>query len=934
MRPIKERVFRRIFRISRYHAWLVLIVVLVITGATGYYVRNIPIRSSFLALLPRNDPLVDEYRHTEETLLQTDYLALLVTLQHPDSLSSVQRQERLLAAAKAISGPLKADSGFSSVTYLQEPAPQIPDQYLVLYRLNKEELSRIEGSIALAQRSIVSGEASSLPKVDLTNAYQQVSQTFDRALANGGLGAGTAATSSIESQLQGVSGLNQAVLGAIDGIGSLPAVTSAVQDLTRIFAPSKSEVTRTPQPYLSPDGTQLLMTVQPVYPSERGVSYCTAVMKTLRSDLSGVDLASLGVTVGITGTYAYNAETNTVINNDMERTTIISSIGVLVIFFLAFGSISYSLIALVPLLVSVVLTMGWAKLAVGGFNLLTTFLPALVLGLGIDYAIHLISRYSEERRKGVSLNRALYISILRKGDASFVAAVTTALVFLGLLFSHSRALFEMGVITSMGVLIAFAVTLVLLPSLLTLLHFVFRVRHREGAINYTPHLARYFHAVTSKGRAIFVIILILTFFILFQAAQTRFIFASNDMVPHVKSQDVLADIQAHFGESSAAIGDSFVFFAPNEQALSTVVSKLKSNSLVTQVDSALQLLPVNLSEQQKVLNSLDIPAYIAQLDLLDKSLADRASAQAQIRTLLTQFGFLQYAAALNGEVDITLLATKIQQELLTVQEHLRSLDVTQAQARIVALRDALTTFDQDLAQVRDLPSVETLLRDILKGLPEGITARYIAPNGDYIVRAWVSPAIYTGDNLQKFDTFAASFSNHYFGMPLVAKQLEMYMKRDFLVSTFLAIFLIAVTMWRSLGGWVRTVLAASPLILGYIWMLGGMRLLQIDFNFINITISPLLIGVGVDNGIHILHRYREERENDPQGALERGNQKTAVAVIVTSLTTMLVFASLLFARTPGLRILGVSALLGLGFTLLFSLLFLPAALHVEGGKRV
>lgn len=934
MRPIKERVFRRIFRLSRYHAWLVLIGVLLLTGATTYYVRNIPIRSSFLALLPQNDPLVNEYRHTEESLLQTDYLALLVTLQNPDELSSAERRKKLLAAAEAISKQVKADPGFSSVTYLQEPAPEIPDQYLVLYRLDKQELSQIEQSITLAQQSIASGESSALPKVDLTNAYQQVGQAFDQALSNGGLGGGGSGTAAIETQLDGVSNLNQAVLGTIDGINNLPAVTSAVQDLTRIFAPSQAEVTRSPEPYLSPDNTRLLMTVQPVYPSERGVSYCTTVMKSLRGDLGGVDLASLGVTVGVTGTYAYNDETNSVINRDMERTTIISSVGVLVIFFLAFGSISYSLIALIPLLVSVVLTMGWAKIAVGGFNLLTTFLPALVLGLGIDYAIHLISRYSEERRRGVSLNRALYIAILRKGDASFVAAVTTALVFLGLLFSHSRALFEMGVITSMGVLIAFAVTLVLLPALLTLLHFVFRVRHREGAINYAPHLARFFHGVTSKGRAIFVIILILTFFILFQAAQTRFIFASTDMVPRVKSQDVLADIQKHFGASSAALGDSFVFFASDEQALSTVVSKLKSNSLVTQVDSALQLLPVNLSEQQKVLNNLNIPAYIAQLDLLDKSLADRASAQTQIRTLLTQFGLLQYVAALNGEVDVALLGSKIQQELLTVQNRLRELDVATARGRVEALRDALTTFDQDLAQVRDLPSVETLLRDILKGLPEGIAARFMAPNGDYIVRAWIAPAIYNGDNLQQFDAFAASFSDHYFGMPLVAKQLEMYMKRDFLVSTLLALLLITITLWRSLGGWVRTVLAASPLLLGYIWMLGGMRLLQIDFNFINITISPLLIGVGVDNGIHILHRYREERELDPQGALERGSQKTAVAVIITSLTTMLVFASLLFARTPGLRILGISALLGLGFTLLFSLVFLPAALHVEGGKRV
>jgi predicted RND superfamily exporter protein len=153
-------------------------------------------------------------------------------------------------------------------------------------------------------------------------------------------------------------------------------------------------------------------------------------------------------------------------------------------------------------------------------------------------------------------------------------------------------------------------------------------------------------------------------------------------------------------------------------------------------------------------------------------------------------------------------------------------------------------------------------------------------------------------------------------------------------STLIAIVLIIIVLWQSLRGWVRTLLAASPLVLGYIWMLGGMRLLSIDFNFLSIIISPLLIGIGVDNGIHVLHRTIEERSLNPDGAIERGTEATAVAVIVTSLTTMLVFGSLLAARTPGLRMLGTSALLGIGFSLLFSLLFLPAALRVEGGRRV
>ncbi|MFC2078324.1 MMPL family transporter, partial [Candidatus Bipolaricaulota bacterium] len=304
------------------------------------------------------------------------------------------------------------------------------------------------------------------------------------------------------------------------------------------------------------------------------------------------------------------------------------------------------------------------------------------------------------------------------------------------------------------------------------------------------------------------------------------------------------------------------------------------------------------------------------------------------RGLLAQFALLQYGASLNGLVGIAFASSDIFNQLREIQLRLDALDAVQAQASVAALRAALETLDSNLVAVRDLPAVETLLRDILLAYPEGIRSRYLTSDGDFIVQARVSRAIFDGGNLASFNRFVASFSDDYFGMPLVAQRLEDYMKRDFFLSTGLAAVLILVVLRGSLRGWVRALLAATPLVLGYIWMLGGMRLFSIDFNFLSITISPLLIGIGVDNGIHILHRTIEERLMQPEGAVERGASMTAVAVIVTSLTTMLVFGSLLAARTPGLRMLGVSALLGIGFSLVFSLLFLPAALHVEGGRRV
>ena len=935
MRPLKERLLQGVYRITRYHAWWVVLFFALVAGFGAYYAMDVPLRSSFMDLLPTDDPLVNQFRETQRYTTANDYIAIHLKL--TEDVPFEEREARLLGFAERVAESLEGDPEILLVTYLQDLTPAIPEQYLYLFDLSEEELGKIEQSINLARSAIGSQSDISLPSgITLSDAYAGVADEFIRALYSEDLSmaAGSDSGPAMMAQLDTVSSLNRVVLSAIDGLTELPQITSAVNALSTVFAPNLEVDSEGPSGFFSDDRTALLMTVQPRLPSSEGTEYSSLVSDRVREAIAAADPEASGLRAGLAGTYPYNQETNDVINYDMLRTTIISSIGVFVIFMLAFGSFFYSIIAVVPLLISVVLTMCWARFALGGFNLVTTFLPALVLGLGIDYAIHLVSRYAEERSAGQSLNRALYAAIRHKGEASFLAALTTALVFLGMLTAKSRALFEMGVISSIGVLAAFIVTLFLLPAMITLAHHLFHIRHRETVATHAAKLTSAFRLVTSRGRAIFVIILVLTFFVAFQASQISFVFSSSDLVPRVEMDDVYDEIVADFGFSPAGIGYAYTFKAANEAELQKVVSRLEENELVMTVESAAELLPVNLTEQQRVLNELNIDAYIDQLETLRRSLVERGAAVAQIRTLLTQFALLQFGASLNAMVDVAVTSNEIIGQLRTLQTELGALDAEAAIVQVADLQAALGGLDTSLSDLRELPPVEELLRDVLSALPREIRSQYLDAEGRFVIKATVSPAIFDGANLDEFDAMAESLSVEYFGTPLVVRKLRGMMVRDFYISTLLALALIAIVMRKSLGGWVRALVAGSPLVLGYVWMLAGMRLLDINFNFLSITISPLLIGIGVDNGIHILHRTMEERMLRPEGAIERSLGSTAVAVIVTSLTTMLVFGSLLAARTPGLRMLGTSALLGIGFSLLFSLLFLPAALRVEGGKRV
>ncbi len=922
MKLRKDAVWRRLFRLVRYRTVWVAAVVAVVAALAYFYTRDVPLRSSYFDLLPRNDPLILAYQENQAYLASTDSIVLLVTLKAPQALSTDERKAALLRAAETISASLRADPEFKSVVYRFQLTPDIPDQYVALLQLDKDKVVQIEDSVVLVRESFGQAAMSVPAGMNLAKIYKDASQAVDKAVAEG-----FAFQSGPVADFAPLLAFNDAVLAGMDGIAEFPRMTAAVDQIADLFAP-QAQVARTGIPYFSRDLTSVLISAIPQRASGVSVDYCNQVRAGVSSALRRVDLDALGVTVGIAGSYSLISETEESVSRDMQRTGLITSAGVLLVFLISFGSILYSVIAAVPLLVALLLTSVWTKGALGGFNLLTTFVPSLILGMGDDFAIHLISRYTEERGHGTTFSKSVYTMLSRKGPAILLGAMTIVLVFLGLLTARSRALFELGALASVGIVLAIASALVLIPTLLTLSQFARRKRRREKLAALSPHFAGFFRTLTRPSGAIaaLVVIACVTGWALYLATGVRFQFPSNDLVPRTESQANLERILTTFDlGGSTQLGTSFLFFAQTEGEMRNLEQQLAGNSLVRSVDSALDFLPANLSEQQAALRQANLAAYADQLAALDRSLAARDEVILEARTLLTRMVLVQYAATLNGYADLGLQASRAENQLFAIQDALRIVDIPSARVAVRDLEAAVRSLDARLAGVRDLPPVETLLRDILRSLPPEASVRYLTADGRYIVRAHMSSDLYGRSNLIAFLQFAGSISTDYFGIPLVVRDLESVMKRDFYISTALAALLIVIVVWRSFRKVSQAALALVPVLLGYVWMLGGMRLLGVNFNFINITISPLLIGLGIESGVTLLFRYQEELDKDSRGAMVRAGATTAVAILTSMFTTMLVFASLLLAQTPGLRFLGTCALLGIGFSLLITILFIPAA---------
>ncbi|PAP75520.1 efflux RND transporter permease subunit [Rubrivirga marina] len=144
--------------------------------------------------------------------------------------------------------------------------------------------------------------------------------------------------------------------------------------------------------------------------------------------------------------------------------------------------------------------------------------------------------------------------------------------------------------------------------------------------------------------------------------------------------------------------------------------------------------------------------------------------------------------------------------------------------------------------------------------------------------------------------------------------------------TFLLVFVLVFLSFRS-AKW--TFVAVVPLLVGLVWMLGIMVLFGVQLTFYNLVVLPTVLGIGNDGGVHLTHRYREEG----RGSIRRVLRSTGEHVTMGAVTNLVGFGGLLLSSHPGLRSIGVLAVVGIGATLAATLVFYPALLQVLEDNR-
>ena len=235
--------------------------------------------------------------------------------------------------------------------------------------------------------------------------------------------------------------------------------------------------------------------------------------------------------------------------------------------------------------------------------------------------------------------------------------------------------------------------------------------------------------------------------------------------------------------------------------------------------------------------------------------------------------------------------------------------------------------------LRELLEVKKLS---VEDLPENLLKKFETIDGSQAYFAQIVPSVQLRDgknaiafaedtheiHTESGKVFYSSSSN------IIFADMLRLMLRDSpraIVLTLLVVILIVLIDFRSL----RALLIIFPLACGTVWMCGSLYLQDVKLNFYNIVALPTIIGMGIDNGVHLYHRYREEGP----GSMPLVLKSTGGAMLISMLTTMVGFLGLMTATHPGLNAIGRLAMIGLLACFVTAVLVLPAILEVLEGNK-
>ena len=234
------------------------------------------------------------------------------------------------------------------------------------------------------------------------------------------------------------------------------------------------------------------------------------------------------------------------------------------------------------------------------------------------------------------------------------------------------------------------------------------------------------------------------------------------------------------------------------------------------------------------------------------------------------------------------------------------------------------------AELHQLKAVSHPVPITENDVPVELRERYRGAHGEYLVRAFAKESLWDYAALVRFTAAANTVDPEATGKSFRTLEGLRQMKLGFEWAAGYALAAIVAVLLLDLRRVKDLLLGLFPLAVGVVMTLGVMGLCGLPLNPANMIALPLIVGVGVDNGVHVLHDHRGRQS----GVAYRLGAATGRGILVAALTTILGFGTLMTARHAGMASLGLALTLGVTFSMVAALIWLPAILHLRDLGRL
>jgi hypothetical protein len=640
-----------------------------------------------------------------------------------------------------------------------------------------------------------------------------------------------------------------------------------------------------------------------------------------------------GVNVGLTGEPVLELDEMDQSQSDTLVASMVALILCALIFVYGYNETGRPLKATVCLIVGIGYTMAFTTAAVGHLNILTiTFVPILI-GLAIDFGVHLVTRYEEELRHGGTEEAAMTKALVFTGQGIFTGAFTTAGAFLAMGFTDFRGIREMGIICGGGLLVCLVPMLTLLPVLL--------LRGRQNVIDHDQatkidHRERIENLWLKRPVLVTGITAVSCLLGLTQLRRVTFDYNLLNMqsagLPAVEFEGKL--IQATTNMATFAYtndsGRSLLFAAVVANSVPEAVAleaRIRQLPAVAHVDSVARFLVGDPADKLRLIGGIKAELASFQFRPPDPEPVNVPELSQSLYSL-AGYAALAHEEAVKASPEVAARLVALRREIEKLRkEMLRGGpdDREYYAAQLGAYQRAL---------FEDLKSTFEVLRDQdnraglrVEDLPASLRARFIGEHGQHLLQVYPRENIWERENQKEFVRQLRTVDPNVTGTPVQLLEYTSLLKSSYEEAALYSLAVIALLVFIHFRGVGSVLLALTPVAVGSLWLGGLMGWGHIALNPANIMMLPLVIGIGVTNGIHILNRFAEEQSPSLLA------KSTGKAVLVSGLTTIAGFGSLVLAQHQGIRSLGMIMATGVATCMVAGLTFLPALLNLLMRKQ-